>query len=523
MHQILHNRLDRLPSDSHLLLQLAAVVGRQVDKNLLHQMIPEINIEQWLYQCSSVAILIVQDNRWQFTHDKLRELILSELSDEKRPDLHRQVAEALEAVYPNNADYNVALLEHWHITGQLSKELQYLEPVVNQMIEITADYELAKTLIWRALNQLDAEDTRRINCVNFLANIAKIQGDIKQSQNLTQQALVLARTAQDENGIATSLYSLGLLAISKSDYVQAMDYHQQSLAIQQKFGNQEKIAMNFHQLGLIAMYQGNYEQAITYYQQSLEIRQQIADQHGIGGTLNALGIAATYQGNYVQAMDYHQQSLAIKQRIGDLRGIAASLNSLGIIAYFQSDYAKAQDYYQQSLTGYEKIGHQREIANTLNALGVIVNLQGDGKQAIMYLQQSLTIFRQVGDKWGIANNLTNLGWIAFKQQDSQASVWLTEALYLAKQINSQSLILEIITGFIGLIVQNQQYKRAGMFIGLVQGHQSYNMECKKNITELLPQIEDKLSLEDLETVIERGKSLDLDTLVQELLDEFKTG
>ncbi|MCP4487904.1 MAG: hypothetical protein GY820_11385 [Gammaproteobacteria bacterium] len=50
------------------------------------------------------AVLIVRDNQWEFTHDKLRETILLELDAETKRDLHHQAAEALEAVYPEDAN-----------------------------------------------------------------------------------------------------------------------------------------------------------------------------------------------------------------------------------------------------------------------------------------------------------------------------------------------------------------------------------------------------------------------------------
>ena len=68
--------------------------------NILHTFATE-DLESWLVLCANAAVLEVQENRWRFTHDKLREHLLDELSEIERPLLHRRAAEAIENVSPD--------------------------------------------------------------------------------------------------------------------------------------------------------------------------------------------------------------------------------------------------------------------------------------------------------------------------------------------------------------------------------------------------------------------------------------
>ncbi|MCP4418767.1 MAG: hypothetical protein GY805_19295, partial [Chloroflexi bacterium] len=62
--------------------------------------------------------------------------------------------------------------------------------------------------------------------------------------------------------------------------------------------------------------------------------------------------------------------------------------------------------------------------------------------------------------------------------------------------------------------------RAGELVGLAQHHPIHDGDVQTLLDELLPLLQDALSAADLEAAVARGKALDLDTVVQELLDEF---
>ena len=71
-------RLERVPIDARPLLRLAAVAGRELDLDVLRALdTGETSLERWLDTCSSAAVLDVQEDRWRFAHDKLRENLLA--------------------------------------------------------------------------------------------------------------------------------------------------------------------------------------------------------------------------------------------------------------------------------------------------------------------------------------------------------------------------------------------------------------------------------------------------------------
>lgn len=507
--RVITRRLNHLPDLIQMWLKPIAVAGRQLDMPVVDrlsmtyfyqelakqvtgqletdpialgviQSIVEPSRNEILALCANAAVLEVVDGQWQFSHDKIREALLADLTDDERPRLHRQVAEVIEAVYPDDEDHNEVLLEHWHQAGDIDKEIDYLSPVALYHINSRAEYQRARELLERGLRALPKDDVRRIALWNLEALSHIRQGNFDQVYDIAQQAWQLAEQLDHQPGIAASLNQLGEIATRRGEHEQARDYFQQSLGISQSIGEREGIVNDLNGLGLVAFREGDHEQARDYFQQSIDLARQISGYHGVAG----------------------------------------KLNNLGIVTYFLGDYEQAQDYFQQSLDISEQSGNQRSIAEALNNLGMLASLRGEYERVWDYFQRSLDIARHIGDQHGIGLNLTNIGFVHIKRQNTQAAQSsFCEALPIAVSMNIAPIVLEIVVGFAWLYLQQNRLSRAGELAGLAQQHPAHNSDVQLRLNELLPQLEEALSPEDLQVTLERGKSLDLEMVVEGLLRE----
>lgn len=441
--KVIQQRLNRLPEAVQNWLKPVAVAGRRLDLAILDQLsMPQGTPQhtEFLPLCANAAVLEVVDGEWRFSHDKIRETLLADLSTEERTALHHRVAVALEAVYYEDERYHEVLLEHWHQAGNLDKEIHYLNPVADRLIEISADHQRARALLERGLQYLPDEDVRRVPLLNMAARSHWLQGDYNESQTLAQEALALA--------------------------------------------------------------------------------QQNGQQRGIASSLNNLGIVASRRGDYVAARDYYQRSLAIQWEIDDQFGIASSLNNLGIVAFDQRDYGVAQDYYQQALSIRQRIVDQQGIAACLNNLAIIANDQGDFAQAREYQQQSLAISQAIGSQLGIALSFASLGYTYVRLGEGPAQQAFYQALKILHAIQVVPLILVVMVGFAAIRLRAGDPARAGELAGLLASHPARHPDLLKLLDELVPVLKTVLSADDLEAAMERGKALDLDKVVRDLLVEF---
>ncbi len=68
-----------------------------------------------------------------------------------------------------------------------------------------------------------------------------------------------------------------------------------------------------------------------------------------------------------------------------------------------------------------------------------------------------------------------------------------------------------------------QQTRVAALAGLAEHHPAYDSDIQRRLDELLPQLKEALPPAELRAALKGGKSLDLDTVVGESLEEFAGG
>jgi len=348
MHNVLQRRLAQIPPTYQPHLEFSAVAGRDIDYALLQVAFPTVNIDDWLFVAESVSVLSVQDNQWQFAHDKLREAVIDDLSDEQSIYLHREVATALEYLYPNDTDYNEVLLDHWHQAQDTDKELYYLRLVAEHLVNIVAEYDRAKSLIQRGLNQLDGDDKRGIDLLYWLTVAYQRQGNLERGNHYISQAYELAKRLNDKPGIALTLKNYAEIEYFTGTRDRALRFAQESLVMFQELGNQYECAYILSRLGVVYAVEGYYEKAYEYYMQSLTIREEINDTLGIAIIKNNFGMLNYYQGKYKHALDDFLSCIGIYQSLGEKLFATTTLSNIAWI-YAVTDDSRLSDAIYKAL------------------------------------------------------------------------------------------------------------------------------------------------------------------------------
>ncbi|MBZ0275567.1 MAG: protein kinase [Anaerolineae bacterium] len=127
---IVQRRLNRVSPASYEMLKRAAVAGRVLDLKIVPV------DDKTLLECSEAAVLVVDDNRWHFTHEKLRQALLDDLQPEEQSTLHIQVAEAIENAYGDAPEQAPALAYHWGQGQVVDKALHYYSQTITHYTSI---------------------------------------------------------------------------------------------------------------------------------------------------------------------------------------------------------------------------------------------------------------------------------------------------------------------------------------------------------------------------------------------------
>jgi tetratricopeptide (TPR) repeat protein len=413
--QIIRRRLNRATAEALPLLKLAAVAGRELDLTVLEAaLVGTMAFEDWLTACANAAVLEVNAEKWRFAHDKLREVLVSDLSSDERIEMNRQVAEALESVYPGDKSRAAALVEHWHSAGDVDKTAQYSDLAARQALTISQFSETLR-LCERALNLLQTDDSRRMTLFNMAAEAQTRLGDLPKGEALYQSALELARQVRDVTQEQSALRGLSITAMSQGNYSLSEEHARANLAIAREHNDRRSMAYSFNTLSSTAIYQGKHAEARKYLEDSLVMLRELDDRRALAATLHNLGYLLYTEGDNEGARKFFEDSQEITRAIGDRNLFAQSSLMLGMAAYTQADYATAERWARESLTVQQDIGNRYGQSETLNILGWVAENRGDYDVAQDYYDRGLAINQQIGNRQGIGYSLNNQAGLARKR------------------------------------------------------------------------------------------------------------
>lgn len=221
---IIQRRLSRVPEEARPLLYVAAVAGRHLDLSVIRAVLKdeglEAHLEHWLSDCADAAVFEIQDDAWRFTHNKLRDGVISTLSDDLFLELNRRVAEAIESVYQYSSRPTAeALTYRWRMVGDCEKEEHYAGLAGEQALRSGAHLAAAEFLE-RALYLQDYVESSRRKQAQLKQQLGDAYIELGKTEAAWQLFEDSLNTCLEINyrwGIATNLNRLGSAAVTRGD------------------------------------------------------------------------------------------------------------------------------------------------------------------------------------------------------------------------------------------------------------------------------------------------------------------
>jgi predicted ATPase/DNA-binding SARP family transcriptional activator len=306
-------------------------------------------------------------------------------------------------------------------------------------------------------------------------------GDYALAVQHLEAGLTLARQVNDTRVEIIALSNLAQAASEQGAYDTAKQHLDEMLSLARAFNDRTHIALALATLGTIAWRWGDLEQADRCNRESLAIYKELGDQHRIPRILNALGILAILRERYDQAEGYWEEGLAMAQEMGDRQTMADTLTNLGYINHHHlGNLEKAKQNYTESLSISQEIGHRHGVTSTLSNLGHLYVLLGEHALAWDYLRQALSESTAIG---------------------------------------VAPLTLDALVGVAQLRAEVGQANSAAELLGVALNHPAVEVDSAQVAETVLAGLREALPAKQLETAMERGKTLKLDEVVAELLVE----
>ncbi|MBN1286002.1 MAG: tetratricopeptide repeat protein [Anaerolineae bacterium] len=519
--KIIQRRFARVPDAHRPLLKLAAVVGRELNLAILRRVEPDADFETWLTTCANVAVLEPVEQRWRFAHDKIREALLVDLSDAERRTLNRRVAEAIEAVYPGDADYVAVLVKHWRAAGDRAKTAHYTHILGEQYLSVSALRD-ALEAFEQALAAIPAQDASTRAEVHAKMGITYHgMGDFPAGGRHFEAALKLARVSGNRQIELRSLRGMAAAAWWRGDEAAGRDHLEECLALARAAGAQAAIAGALGAMGVFERQRGCYGAARQYHEEELAIYRALGDTYGVADALNNLGGIYWTLGSYEDAKRYREESLALFKQLGDRRGISIAVNNLGNIAWLQGRYADAEAYYQESLAIAREISSRGSIGVALNNLGGVTTAQGKYGEALHYYERALAVRHDIGDLRGIASTLSDMGHL-YTEQGELGTAWryLKDALRRAVETGAIPFVVRTLVRVGAVYARADEYERAAAFLGLTVDHPALAIYARQlDVEPLFARLRTRLAPVALDAALARGGAMGLDAAVSAVLSD----
>jgi len=370
INKVVQRRLERVPNSARLLLNIAAVVGRQIDLDLLRAIEPTINLDTWLTTCAAAAVLEVgesgtREGSWRFAHDKLREGLLAELEPNERRRLHQQVAKALEALHSDRTQYANQLAYHWGKAGDVMRELRYTRLAGEQAIRSSANRE-AIHYFNRALALLDAvpdyaEKTEHELGLLIAIGLATMAADGYGAPEV-QEAYTRAREMSKKIGTAPQmlvvLANLSGYYIARADYRTASDIGLEMLLLAETLKSPVGEMSAHLILGQTVGFMGEHEAAKRHLEAMVNnydptrprhnIQTNAVQDFGVAGIV-LLGITYWILGYPDRAIEYGNRAIAVAEMLSHPMSIVFARHWTSTIQYFRGDYAESRRWADASV------------------------------------------------------------------------------------------------------------------------------------------------------------------------------
>ena len=403
--EVIGRRLDRLTERCNETLTIASVIGREFTLAQLKPLVEEMTEDRLLEVLEeALASRVVEElpqsvGRYQFTHALIQETLSGELTTTRRVRLHGRIAEALEALYGDDAEAHAAELAHHFAEAQtvLGKEkLVRYSLLAGERALASYGYEEATGRFQRALDAkgvplAGSEPAGDQETAALLFGLGRAQVATAE-RHLISEAIAILRRALDyyaEAGDVTKAVAVAELPVRASAGHGA--------------------GMN----PLIA-------RALALVE---------PDSHQAGRLLARYGYALAHgQGNDEDAQEALGKALAIAEREGDL---ALEMYTLGCGVEVDASRLRAAEGLEKALRVIE-LGRQvydpdSEVASRWLAAGSSIST-GNLQEARLHAEAALPVAERLGNRqrlnmvlsMSVASSLLAGDWMAARQHSDRA-------------------------------------------------------------------------------------------------------
>jgi diguanylate cyclase (GGDEF)-like protein len=486
---LVQRRVGRLNDALQRVLGFSSIIGYEFDLHILVKLIEE-NEGYLLDQLDQLTKLQLireihsgMEDRFAFSHNKIRDVIYEEMGLIKRKKFHRKVGEILEHIHKDNLGlFAEDLAYHFEQAGIMQKAFAYsLEAgkkalqvhaysdayqhfercsKYKEMLDTTGTQLLAelhtyKGLSLEALGSWDSAilcyeqllglkkprefKVLEADALNHLSRVHYKREDFERSRSLADQALSISRQENYRAGICQSFYNLGKNFWRMCDYPKALEYMNQAIELTTAEQDSGLRAKYLNSAGIIHLERSEFESALQHFRRALEIFQQRGDRPGMIECLLNISIIRHTVGNMHEARQNIVNAFALAQEIGDPFGIAACAVNQAELELDLSNYDLADKLNERAGKIYIDLGHSLGLTYYYQNQALYRMIAGELDPALAAATRARKLAEEKHLRKRVSELMRQEASIYYFQGDFSGTFGaLTEALKLCTEINDEA-------------------------------------------------------------------------------------
>jgi len=506
-------RLAHVPKPMRPLLETAAVIGRRFEFDTLLEVTREP--EEQLFDAVETLVnrrLLREEPEggvYDFCHDKLREVVYTDIGGARRRQLHESVAETLERLGEGEShERDARLAEHYERAHSWTKALHYLllaaehSQALFAMRDALHWFDRAVTLSELHPESLDprqrlalyekrgaaraqagqtqgaVSDMRRVidvmraggeraktrDILIQLGMAYRRADEYEEATKCLTEALEESRAMNDEHQAADTLYHLGTVAWSTGKNDLAIMFHQQAVEICERTGFKDLVAVQaYHGRGEAHFANAEPGAAIECYNLSLALARGINDKSYESENLMMIGhacLGTKGTGDYSRAIASFEAAIEIA-RTADLQWhFGPTLLGIDHARACLGQYGEAWVSMQKTLNWLEGLNQVRYQFIALDCIGHLLLDIGREELAIEYMKRGLALSQDSGiNFWRAALN-THLA-VAQSRLGVDVDIdSLRASLEVTRQSSEQYMMLNCLNGLAEISIAAGDTKRS---------------------------------------------------------------
>jgi class 3 adenylate cyclase/tetratricopeptide (TPR) repeat protein len=392
-------RIDRLDEAPKRTLQLASVIGREFTRRLLDRigdlrdrsddLLRELKNVELIYETA-----LFPELAYMFKHALTHDVAYGSLLVQRRRELHRTIALAIEELYADRlAEQYEVLAHHFTRAEEWERAFEYLQRAAEKAGRAFAVRE-AVTLCTQALDVAEklgdgVPPARRMALVRAKSQHLFAVGDFVEARPEAERLLALARATGDRSAEASALAWLGFVSQWALDLEAALAYAGEAVAAAEATGVETARGLGYLTTGYVVALGGEVDEGRSALDTAVAISGAAGDAATQSLAMQLTAFIDGWQGDWQSANARAIRALEIARSQPLIATLIRALWARGIVLTGKGDYDAALTAYDEGLALAEKVGDANTMPRYLNSIAWLLAECGHYERALEIIPRAV--------------------------------------------------------------------------------------------------------------------------------------